>query len=136
MFVVDSEGDLQKRKNDLAAGRDDARVPIPMALGVAQPCIESWLLTDPTAIRRGLDLPATPQVPSEPEKLPAPRRNRKHNPKTVLVNAARANRDDLSAKEKGRIAKAMNDMDLVQTRCPLGFAPFADEVHQRIRPLF
>ena len=136
VFVVDSDGDLRKRNNDLAAGRSDAKVPIPMALGVAHPCIESWLLTDATAIRRALDLSATPQVPGEPENLLASRQNRRHNPKTELIKAAGANRDDLSAKEKDAIAKAINDVDLLRTRCPLGFAPFAEEVDRHIRPLF
>jgi hypothetical protein len=39
-------------------------------------------------------------------------------------------------KEKDFIATAMNDMPLVRKRCPQGFAPFADEVENRIRPLF
>ncbi len=39
-----------------------------MAIGVAHPCIESWLLADAAAIRRALALPATPKLPAEPEK--------------------------------------------------------------------
>ena len=136
MFVVDSDGNLQKRNDDIVSGRGDAKVPIPMALGVAHPCIETWLLTDETAIRRALDLSATPKVPDQPEGLPAPCQDRRHNPKTELAKAAGVNRGDLSAKEKDAIALAINDVDRLKTRCPLGFAPFADEVDRHIRPLF
>lgn len=139
VFVLDSEGDkaLHKRKHDqMKKGRDAVLPDFPMAIGVAHPCIESWLLADATAIRRGLCLSAMPQIPDKPELLPAPSANREHNPKTILREAARTNQKELSGREKDCIAAAMNNMPLVRQRCPQGFAPFADEVENRIRPLF
>jgi len=136
VFVVDSDGDLKGRTADLTEGRDAAPSELPMAVGVAQPCIESWLLADAPAIRRGLELETTPDVPEQPEELLAPCQYKKKNPKTVLVSIAGVKRQELSAKEKDEIATAMNDMDLVRNRCPQSFAPFADEVEDRIRPLF
>jgi hypothetical protein len=42
----------------------------------------------------------------------------------------------LSAAHKDSIAREMGDMELVERRCPISFAPFAHEVRQYIRPLF
>jgi len=135
VFVVDSEGDLRHRIGDLEKGRRMEPGDFPMAIGVAHPCIEAWLLADGAAIRRGLRLPANPQVPDEPETLPAPRQDRQHNVKTVLSGFSGTGRRELSVAEKTRIATAMNDMEALRNRCPLSFAPFADEVDEHIRPL-
>jgi hypothetical protein len=135
VFVVDSEGDIKSRYEALCKGRDEARTDLPMAVGVAHPCIESWLLADPDAVRKGLNLSKTPDVPPNPEELPAPQKNRSHNPKTVLKAATGIVDQELSANQKDRIAAVLN-MELVKNRCPQGFAPFANEVEKHIRPLF
>ncbi len=139
VFVVDSEGDvaLHKRKLEKAKkGRDAAMPDFPMAVGVAQPCIESWLLADADAVRRGLGLVKTPTVPEKPEGLPAPCQDRRRNPKTVLAAISGVHQQDMSAESKNAVAAAMRDIPLVRSRCPLSFAPFADEVDKYIRPLF
>ncbi len=139
VFVLDSEGDrrqLQKRRGELAAGRDHELPDFPMAVGVAHPCIESWLLTDAAAIRHALDLERSPTVPDRPEELPAYCVDRKNNPKTELGKLSAAAHRELSVAEKNKIAQAMNDMGQVRSKCPQGFAPFADEVQERIHPLF
>jgi hypothetical protein len=136
VFVVDSEGDLKAKREALCKGRDEARTSLPMAVGVAHPCIESWLLSDPDAIRKGLNLDKMPNISVNPEELPAPRKNRSHNPKTVLREAAGIVDRELSADQKDQIAAAMYDIDLIRKGCPMGFVPFADEVESHIRPLF
>jgi hypothetical protein len=137
VFVLDSEGDLNGRIKELNDGRNRGFPETPMAIGVAHPCIEAWLLADADAIRRGMKLSTTPTVPTEPEKLPAPCKNPRDNPKTALRAAAGCtNKQELSADEKDRIATAINDFDILCNRCPAGFAPFATEVRTRIRPLF
>lgn len=136
VFVMDSEGDLVGRRAELAKGRDAGPSSLPMAVGVAHPCIEAWLLSDAAAIRRGLGLATTPTVPDRPEELPAPSHDRKSNPKTELTKIAGSTKKELSTEEKDSIAAAMNDMRLPRERCPLGFAPFAGDVEDRIRPLF
>jgi hypothetical protein len=139
VFVVDSEGDKHLRKTKLTAvqkGRDSVLPNFPMAVGVAQPCIESWLLADAGAIRCGLDLAKTPNVPEKPEELPAPCKDCSRSPKAALAAAGGLHQDDMPARSKDAIAAAMNDMSLPRARCPLSFAPFADEVEDRIRPLF
>ena len=136
VFVVDSDGDLKGRKRDLTDGRKMELGQFPMAIGVAHPCIEAWLLADPSAIRRGLELPNNPETPDEPERLPVPSQDKRKNPKAALARAAGQKKRDLSAREKERIASKMKDMPRVRERCPQGFAPFADEVECHIRPLF
>ena len=139
VFVVDSEGgdkELKAKREELEEGRGRELPDFPMAIGVAHPCIESWLLAAPDAIRRGLKLAATPRVPAEPEKLSAPCKDRRNNPKTVLARAAGQGGGELSAPEKDKIAAAINDFEQLRTRCPLGFAPFADEIDRQICPLF
>ncbi|MHC4405304.1 MAG: DUF4276 family protein [Planctomycetota bacterium] len=139
VFVVDSEGNgklLRKVTEQLKKGRDAAAPAFPMAIGVAHPCIEAWLLGDASAIRRALRLSSQPGVPDHPEQLSAPREDEKRNPKRALAEVVRPGSKDLAAKEKWAIAAAMNDMGLVRQRCPRGFAPFADEIERHIHPLF
>jgi len=136
VFVVDSDGDLKGRKRDLNDGRRMEPGDFPMAIGVGHPCIETWLLADPAAIRRGLELPKAPQTPDEPESLATPSQDKRKNPKAALARAAGQQKQDLSAREKERIAVAMNDLPRLRERCPQGFAPFADEVEFHIGPLF
>lgn len=138
VFVMDSEGDeheLETKRTELEKGRDHEFREFPAAVGVAQPCIEAWLLADASAIRRAFDMPIGPAVPGEPEKCPAPCQSRRENPKALLARAV-GSQKLLSAREKDRIAAGMSDMGVVREHCPLGFAPFADEVEARIRPLF
>lgn len=135
VMVVDSEvshRELKRLRKDLEEGRDAAFPELPMAVGIAHPCIEAWLLADPAAIRKAMNLEELPTIPEAPEDLPPPHKDRKNNPKAVLGNLAGA----IGADEKWDIAKAMNDIEFVKTRCPLGFRPFAAEVEERIRPLF
>ena len=63
VFVVDSEGDLKGRMRELNKGRQMERGDFPLAVGLAHPCIEAWLLADAAAIRRALALPRNPALP-------------------------------------------------------------------------
>ncbi len=136
VFVLDTEGNHEERVKELVNGRDASLIDFPMAVGAAHPCIEAWLLADANAIRKGMELGVTPHVPDEPESLPAPQHDRKHNPKTELAKCAGQARSELSAAEKDKIALAIKDIALLCARCPLGFSPFAAEVEQRIKPIF
>lgn len=136
VFVIDSEGDI-RRQAQLTAGRDRGPTDVPMAVGVAHPCIEAWLLVDGTAIRRGLALEKTPETPPLPESLPESGRTKGKEAKRRLQQCAEMPKP-LSATQMSAIATAINkhSLPLLRTGCPLGFAPFAEEVEERIRPLF
>ena len=134
--VVDTEGDHPEKLRQLCKGRDAELHDFPAAVGVAHACIEAWLLSDAKAIARGVDMtPLAEQPPERPEGLPAPRKDGKNNPKVVLARCA-GKPPDLASSETSMIAAHMKDMNLIRARCPIGFAPFADEVGARIRPLF
>jgi hypothetical protein len=135
-FVLDTEGEQEARLADLMKGRDACLPAYPAAVGAPHPCLEAWLLADAVAIARAVQLRGLPDVPEEPESLPAPRSNRKYNPKTELAASAGSAGEDLSAHEKARIAVEIKQLALVRQRCPSSFAPFADEVEQRIKPVF
>jgi hypothetical protein len=136
VFVVDSEGTFTEKNRELHKGRDLGPSGLPMAVGVAHPCIESWLLADAAAVRQGLKLSAVPSLPDKPEELPPPNKDRQRNPKTILAAIGGAQRQELSAADKDNIARNITDFNLVRARCPMSFAPFADEVETYIHPLF
>jgi hypothetical protein len=136
VFVKDTEGDLHGTVRELQRGRAAELPDFPMAIGTPHPCLEAWLLCDPAAIRSALGLAELPLAPDDPEGLPAPRDDRNNNPKSVLHRCAGGMGSDLSAAEKTRITSNLRELQRVRERCPQSFAPFADEIHARIKSLF
>jgi hypothetical protein len=135
VFVIDTEGSHPGQLEQLQRGRDFELHEFPAAVGVAHPCIEAWLLADASAISRALGLASLrADVPEEPETLPAPYKDRKQNPKAVLARCAGQGRP-LSSAQTTRIVQVVRDLDVIRTRCPIGFAPFAEEVLGRIKPI-
>jgi hypothetical protein len=135
VFVLDTEGNHPGQLDQLRRGRDSELRTYPAAIGVAHPCIEAWLLADAAAITRALGLGERAYVPSEPESLPAPCKDRNQNPKAHLARCTELNRH-LSSAETTRIVQEIRDLSAIRTRCPISFAPFADEVVGMIRPIF
>ena len=135
VFVVDTEGKKPKATLDeMRAGRDSRYPEAPMAIGVAHPCIEAWLLADVDAIANATGFQAPINVPQEPEKLPAPQKNRVRNPKTILAESV-GQSGHLPAELTTKIARIL-DLARVAITCPQSFAPFAEEVRSHILPLF
>lgn len=131
VFVMDSEGAANPVRTDLQRGRNHGSPGFPMAVGVAHPCIESWLLSDASAVRRGFNLSGPkPAVPTDPESLPAPQANRTHNPKTALA-ACHPNTRHPNLAEKSEMAEHLA-LATAEQICP-SFAAFAVEVRERIR---
>ena len=134
-FVLDTEGDHPGQLEKLKRGRDAELLEYPAAVGVTHPCIEAWLLADASAITRALGLAQRADVPEVPESLPAPCKGRKQNPKAVLGRCAGQDRP-LSSSQTTRIVLEIRDLNVIRTRCPISFAPFAEEVVGNIRPIF
>jgi hypothetical protein len=107
-----------------------------MAIGAPHPCIEVWLLADPAAIKKGMGLSQAPEIPEDLESLPAPYKDRKNNPKTILAQCCGVNRSELTTTEKDRVVAEIRVLQRLRDKCPTSFAPFADEVEKHIRPLF
>lgn len=133
VFVIDSEGDKESVQKELVKGRDSIYPSYPMAIGVAHPCIEAWLLADASAIRRGMNLVQRPTVPSRPEELPAPQHDAKNNPKVALASCDPKNRHP-NTDEKSSIANYL-DLASAEVTCP-SFGSFAAEVRNHIGKLF
>ena len=135
VFVLDTEGNHPGLLKELLHECGSTFKEYPAAVGVAHPCIEAWLLADAPAISRAMELAKQPDVPAEPESLPAPCKNRDHNPKVLLGRCAGL-KHPLSSAETTRIAHQIRNLDTIRNRCPTSFAPFADEVVRRIKPIF
>lgn len=133
VFVMDTEGNREHVLKELVRGRDSIFPDYPMAIGVAHPCIEAWLLADASAVRRGMKLNQRPAVPAKPEELPAPQHDTKNNPKVALAACDPKNRHP-NADEKSSIANYL-DLATSEATCP-SFGAFATEVRNQIRPLF
>jgi hypothetical protein len=69
VFVMDTEGDQTARMDELASGRIAEFPEFPMAIGAPHPCIEVWLLGDPAAIKKGMSLQQSPQVPEVEQRI-------------------------------------------------------------------
>lgn len=136
VFVLDTEGDHPGRLDGLRQVRDSFDPGFPMVVGVAHTCIESWLLADGAAIQRALKLPGTPELPTDPESLPAPHRDKDENPKRLLARCVNAQQAALASEDTTRIAREWADLDVVRRCCPISFEPFAREVEQVIAPIF
>ncbi len=135
VFVVDTEGEAPKKiMAELNSGRDSSHPELPTAVGVAHPCIESWLLADAAAIGKALKLTISPVTPEDPEALKAPRKDRDENPKTILGKCAGV-KGTVSTVQANAIALCI-DLSRIETICPKSFKPFADEVRANILPLF
>ncbi len=136
VFVVDTEGDHPAKLATLVGARDRETQTTPAAVvGVAHPCIEAWLLADPAAVKKGLGLAQKPELPTEPETLPAPRIDEKENPKSKIAILVESKRE-IPAESAWEIAREIRLLDRIRTACPVSFAPFAVEVESRLRPLF
>ncbi len=144
VFVVDADGDDAFRKakwDQLDTGRNRVPNGPPMAVGVAQPCIEAWLIVHfwpksaPTTGGASLSGPSNVLASySSPEDLPGDSADSAH-PKRVLAALRNQQTQDLDAKEKWEIARQV-DLQEIEQKCPKSFLPFAQEVHGNIAPLF
>ena len=135
VYVVDTDGDHPGRIDRLRAIRDSIMPAYPAVVGVAHPCIEAWLLGDPKAIRRAFGLPQPIAVTETPEELPATKDKTGGDPKAVLGRCL-GRSGAMPADKTTRIALQIRDYEALHQRCPKSFTPFADEVIERIKPIF
>ena len=131
--VLDEDGHPQ-RIEELREARESARVPL--ACGMAIPCIESWTLGAPTALSEVLSIEITVVTthcpPARVEHLNENSEDPARRPKAIVENIARAGgrEDGLSLREE---VAAVTDVDELRRHCPRGFAPFADDLVETLR---
>ena len=125
VFVVDSEGGHKELQAYAPIWKTAETVScLTFAWPSASPSRASRLrLAAPEAIRRGLQLVATPQMPAEPEKTRAPCQNRCDNPKTGSARWSGRGDGELSAAERTKSPLRINDLEHLRAGCLLGFAP-------------
>ena len=118
------------RLHDLQAGRTRDRekhVPLPTALGVADPHAEAWLLDDPVAVRTALRLPAdVPIATVRDVRSPKNEIGRLHRTSPRCDESIRAMLIE--------IAQVLS-IDRCQHRRETGFSHFVEDVGDEIGPL-
>jgi hypothetical protein len=99
------------------------------ALGVAVETVEAWLLADEKALNDALGLaPPTPAI-AGPEELDGGPKTESH-PKNVFRKLVK--RGTSAGEPYDGVAERVR-LELLERRCKLGFAPFAEEVRERCR---
>lgn len=126
--VHDRDGD-DSRREDLRRGSDAATLPT--ACGLAVESIEAWTLGDPDAIATTLSVDAT-EIRAvlrarDVERMKESSGKPERRPKTLLRRIfGLAERDD-STELREEIARNSDPRRLAEV-CPLGFAPFLEEL--------
>ena len=133
VFVVDRDGLKNTgRLAELKEGRDHHGVEgLPCAVGTAIEAFDAWMIPDTGAIRAaGGDASG---VHPGPESLNGKAGTGRH-PKDI-ANAIFGTKGGTGLGPKYAIVAEHVDLELLQRACPQGFAPFAAEVRERIRPV-
>jgi hypothetical protein len=123
VFLSDRDGPTNKsRLREMREGRDDpGATPVPCAVGVAVETFDAWMIAEAGGIRAAGGDPAKAQ--------PAPEKTK--NPKDV-ADAIFGTEGGTGLGAKYAIIAENVDLELLAQACPEGFAPFAEEVRQRI----
>jgi hypothetical protein len=119
---------LRKMKEVRKKDRERANLPVlPTALGEAVPHGEAWLLDDPVAVRRVLNL-------SEDERVPTIKRAK--NPKKALHDllAQSERAEDRPLAVWAEIAREV-DPERCKHAKGTGFGAFINDVHEELDPL-
>lgn len=115
----------------LARGRDMMQFkPLPpCAVGVGVEAFDAWMILDGKAIRSAEGDPA--QSHPNPESLNGKESSGRH-PKDVAASIFGSKK---GLGQKYAVVAMHVDVELLRKHCPQGFAPFAAEVEDRIRPV-
>ncbi|MBA2431924.1 MAG: DUF4276 family protein [Chthoniobacterales bacterium] len=120
ILVIDEDG-RHERTKEFTEAQNYAGRKIRRALGVAIRTFDAWMLADEVALTKVLNFPINCQP--DPETI--------RHPKRALGSIhERIEEAQTAAAIYSEIADHIN-LDTLETRCPKGFAPFA----QRVRAL-
>lgn len=134
IIVVDRDGTPgRSRFEELDRGRQDSEVPC--AIGVAQEMVEAWLLGDPGAWERafGTDAPKPPNDPEVRTTANSPSPNSAKQVLRRLLDDANATGSNL---QRYTLIARNTRWQALAVGCPRSFKPFAEEVRERIGPMF
>ncbi|MFO0838838.1 MAG: hypothetical protein U1D55_09950 [Phycisphaerae bacterium] len=114
VLLIDRDGDDHRRRQfDEVQG--DPAIRQPRALGVAVEEFDAWMLADEQALGGALNLPKLPRQPA-PENV--------KDPKELCESL----RPGVSWREVYATIGNRASLELIEKRCPKGFAPFAARV--------
>lgn len=144
VFVIDADRKRQQREEDIQKGlrvarEDSAAAALPVVVGLPKETLEAWLLGDAGAFERS-GLGSRPALPrKKTEELWGDRRDPESNhPKRVLervVAGLTSSREGRALGKARRLLARYLDPDALGEACPVSFAPFRDQVRERIGPL-
>jgi hypothetical protein len=120
VLVIDQDG-YKERERQIAEAQSDSRLALPRALGVAIRSFDAWILADEKALSRVLRFQVSCQ--KAPEEI--------RDPKAVCRQLLQEGGDILPQRELYADTLRLVAIELLEQRCPRGFAPFA----QRMRSL-
>ena len=121
VIVVDNDcRPPAERRKALSGAKDEAQVPIPVALGLAVQMMEAWLVADENAVGAVIGDRKSVKKTRDPEKIT--------DPKRVLNDMANRR---LTGRELEKIAMCL-DLDVVVSRCKKGFGRFDKELKSNL----
>ena len=117
VIVIDQDDDPSRHQSATFA-QETTFTRLPRAIGIAVKSFDAWFLADHSALSQVLG--TTIQMQSDPE--------RHSDPKTACQNLTSLAAKDLRLRDLYSFVAAVADLNLIQKRCPAGFAVFSDRV--------
>jgi len=125
IYLIDDDGGEDKRNEQIRKAQEfsDLNVPascLPRAMGVAIKMFDAWILADEKALTEVLGCTVARQ--RDPETIDEPKRVCER----LLANGAN---EKAQRKMYAEVALRL-DIDVLTSRCPKGFKPFAERVRK------
>lgn len=114
VLLIDRDGD-DRRRRQFNQMQEDLSIRQPRALGVAVEEFDAWMLADEQALGGALNLPKLPRQPA-PENV--------KDPKELCESL----HPGVAWREVYATIGNTASLDVIEQRCPKGFAPFAARV--------
>ena len=117
VFLIDQDGQSE-RIPQIRQAQDYLELSLKRAMGVAIKTFDAWMLSDEQALTKvlGYTVPTQP----DPEQI--------DNPNQKCQELLKARETEMAQREMyAKVAKHI-DIEILSTRCPKGFKPFADNV--------
>jgi hypothetical protein len=119
ILLIDHDG-RDERREQIQRAQESSLSRLPRAMGVAVRAFDAWMLADEKALTEVLGSAVSRQP--DPETI--------HDPKGVCANLLARSQNQMAQSEMyARIARRVA-IDLLSSRCPMGFGLFARHVRQ------
>lgn len=125
VLLIDQDDQVDRRRQ-LSDAQDDLRLgTIPRAMGVAVITFDAWMLADEQALTKVLSRPVQRQP--DPERI--------RDAKSACVALRDEAGSALSLTDRYAELASEIDLNVLESRCPLGFEPFARRAQQMAKQL-